>query len=506
MKNNQPVLAIYDLRGIQNFIFRTNKVKEIIGASRIVATLLEDAFEAFVKPREETGEKHNRQWYTIDKESNEKKPQKFEFENSADSPVSEILYCGGGNLLVAWRTEALALKAGRFMSRYVLDRAYSLSLSWAMTYKTENYNNDYVALCEKLDRVKSLGYRATPLTGVPFSVQETGTGLPVVVRDKDGGRISKETALKRETEQSDKDQLEGEFKFCQKINEMTEGMRKNYVAVVHIDGNSMGSSIRKRLESCGDDYQKAVSEMRKLSLDISTTFENALHTAISNQGEGKDKSKLMLRPIICAGDDITFIARADIALTMVKDFITEIKKNGFSACAGITYVRAHFPFYRAYEYAEQLCASAKKKAREIAKDEPMGNFVDFHIIGSGVIGEISAIRDREYVNAQGYSLLQRPLTLDNEEKTDSVSAFEKNIEDWQGKMVDGKKTETVSRKWLKALRNAYQISEAEVLSIGKQMAVFEARKVIKNEAFDQENRALYFDALEMMDMVLGAEE
>ena len=35
----KTVLAMYDVRGIQKYIFRTNKIKEIIGASNIVAML-----------------------------------------------------------------------------------------------------------------------------------------------------------------------------------------------------------------------------------------------------------------------------------------------------------------------------------------------------------------------------------------------------------------------------------------------------------------------------------
>ena len=44
---SKPVLAIYDIRGIQNYIFRTNRVKEIIGASNIV----QDLFETILKNR-----------------------------------------------------------------------------------------------------------------------------------------------------------------------------------------------------------------------------------------------------------------------------------------------------------------------------------------------------------------------------------------------------------------------------------------------------------------------
>ena len=37
----KEVLVMYDIREIQNFIFRTNKVKDIVGASRLVDGILE---------------------------------------------------------------------------------------------------------------------------------------------------------------------------------------------------------------------------------------------------------------------------------------------------------------------------------------------------------------------------------------------------------------------------------------------------------------------------------
>ena len=38
------VLAMYDVRGIQAYIFRTNKVKDIIGASTLVDNIIQKAF------------------------------------------------------------------------------------------------------------------------------------------------------------------------------------------------------------------------------------------------------------------------------------------------------------------------------------------------------------------------------------------------------------------------------------------------------------------------------
>lgn len=40
-----------------------------------------------------------------------------------------------------------------------------------------------------------------------------------------------------------------------------------------------------------------------------------------------------------------------------------IKRYGFSVCAGIAYVHSHFPFYIGYEVAEACCDSAKDRQR-----------------------------------------------------------------------------------------------------------------------------------------------
>lgn len=47
MSNNRYVLALYDIRAKQNFIFRTNHIKEIIGASAIIR----DCFKDYLFPQ-----------------------------------------------------------------------------------------------------------------------------------------------------------------------------------------------------------------------------------------------------------------------------------------------------------------------------------------------------------------------------------------------------------------------------------------------------------------------
>ena len=74
------ILALYDLSGIQKFIFSTNKVKEIIGASIVVNKAL------FENIPEMLGE-----------DTDDWKKGEFTF---GDGDTQKIVYIGGGNALL----------------------------------------------------------------------------------------------------------------------------------------------------------------------------------------------------------------------------------------------------------------------------------------------------------------------------------------------------------------------------------------------------------------------
>ena len=55
MKNellNKEVLAMHDVRGIQSYIFKTNKIKEIIGASVVIDNIILDGLKEYIKDKE----------------------------------------------------------------------------------------------------------------------------------------------------------------------------------------------------------------------------------------------------------------------------------------------------------------------------------------------------------------------------------------------------------------------------------------------------------------------
>ena len=56
MNGDSAKIAIYDVRGIQEYIFRTNAVKEIVGGSKIVDNLIITEFENACKECKEINE------------------------------------------------------------------------------------------------------------------------------------------------------------------------------------------------------------------------------------------------------------------------------------------------------------------------------------------------------------------------------------------------------------------------------------------------------------------
>jgi hypothetical protein len=103
---------------------------------------------------------------------------------------------------------------------------------------------------------------------------------------------------------------------------------------------------------------------------------------------GKPVRVLPARPILLAGDDLTIILRADVALPFLDTFsaafeqetrasFAKLREEAFAdpfqdvlptaltMCAGLQFVRNNFPFSQALHLAEDLCSAAKKQAKDL---------------------------------------------------------------------------------------------------------------------------------------------
>lgn len=547
------ILAMYDVRGIQSFIFRTNKVKEIMGASRIVEGIIEEALEHGL--RQVCGPEDQ---YIVTWENNEELRIL-----SDDNMAAQVLFIGGGNAYVMYRDRELAVAVNRKMARYVLDETYSLQLAAAMVKKTDSYAADYQSVQNEMFRIKACmpysGCLGAPsivaideLSGFPYSIdgKEKLSGKPEYGRDLSYESIQKLSAYYKSI-------VEGREKVHDNL--VTEYGRENTLAVVHIDGNNMGMRIRDLMKD-ETDYERAVKKMRVISKNINSSFKETFEAVRKRvqdwvkspannvlQKETEGQEAVYIRKILVAGDDITFVCNGGLALPIVENFAKDvsakvmygnpgneedIEKYGFSVCAGLAYVYSHFPFHLAYEVAEECCSSAKKRAKgEKNKlvngegQERIANWVDFQICRSVHNIDLEKSREKNYTLSQGETLLRRPYYIQverpsYEEFNGRNAAY--SYQRFKDIMDYFRDSGNMPRSLAKKFRNTYPMgrnaveelvefarSRKKLTGAIEREELSGPKKTFGFVALDQEQDeklvGAWYDVLEMMDYYINAE-
>lgn len=496
---NQEVLAMYDVRGIQSYIFKSNAAKEIVGASALVEKIITEGLLVYIK----TLNPHERECYMTDWKNDD--PEAF-LKNSAIE--MQVMFIGGGNAYVLFRKGSVCSKVNRFLAKYILEKTYSLNLAVAVVNRTDSYKHDYNVINEEMRNIKACMPLNMPVGAMPFMEADPITGYPIVSHEKEGD-FSTEAKLKRGAfpEQEDEKIFD---------NMVTEKGDSSTLAVFHIDGNSMGNSIRMKMEE-KENYEDAVRTMRELSLNISGTFRQTvdkMRTYMDSLSQRvKDTDKKLYREIIVAGDDITFVCNAKLALPAVEYFLKHIGDSGeFSACSGIAFFNSHFPFSDAYQVAEACCDSAKKRAK---LDENkvittsgkksgetvgrVGNFLDFQICTNISAARLDSYRDRHYRN-DGKLCIARPyyVPCSNDqkmnEKNDRYNIGQLHM--WQ------KYFKEMPRSKAKGLRNVIPMGENEI----KKEVSFLKSRGYSGFGDSVKQYGIWYDALEIMDWLIPDEE
>ena len=191
------VLAVFDVRGIQEFIFRTNKIKEIIGASEIVKDILRVCFD---KACDDVFGENNTKEVDFKWESENKV---FDFERN--NLKVEIIYEGGGNLYAAFKNEENYKRVYRRMNEKILEETYSLSVSSACVKCEENYREDIDKLMKNLNIAKQKNPPLTIPRGIAVTKRDTNTGLPLVTQS-DYDKKEKDLSSSKTNQKFEKDE------------------------------------------------------------------------------------------------------------------------------------------------------------------------------------------------------------------------------------------------------------------------------------------------------------
>lgn len=124
MDDKAYILAMYDIRGKQEFIYKSSKIKEIMGGSYLIRDCFKDCLFPAAKKCPGKGIFHYKQEAVGEREC------RFSEENFRRrleaGYIGEVMYDGGGNFFVLYRDVAVYRAVNRIFYRKLLDYAYSL--------------------------------------------------------------------------------------------------------------------------------------------------------------------------------------------------------------------------------------------------------------------------------------------------------------------------------------------------------------------------------------------
>lgn len=500
-------LALYDTVGIQSFMYDSNRLRDNRGGSLLV----EECFLKYlVRAVSKTAKSVVLDW---------KESETPAFLLNKDTEC-EVIYIGGGNAQLYFQNIELYKKVNTEFSKMLLEEIPGITVISEIVEisETSNYGEVINHLFKKLQmkKQKSRGMDSAPLISVTREC--AFTRKPAVALGDDGRWISDEIAKKRA--RAFQESVNESYK---ETDQLAGKEGEQWIATVHIDGNSMGNHINQLLKDT--DLQQGIARIRKFSKEIQKIYElsyeemleecrKLINNSTDSRLEGYKKEP-PFRKIYGAGDDLTFICYAPLAIKAAEIFLRKIAANKseaieLSACAGIAYTKPGYPFFKAYMMAEQCCKTAKVKARKV-----QGSYIDFQIV-RGSQTSLANLRKQEYVKTE-YDLLLRPYAVLTEAQQTNYIMKKDDLEFFYqiSRFIANIDRKKIARSKMKALRNAYQMGEKEakeaiaLIKRRYENQLMELEKLIEERNFNKrvpyissEGKVVLWDALEMMDIYI----
>jgi len=307
------------VQGIQEFIFKTNDLKSIVGASEIVKSLV----------------------------------QEFENISGYKKGNKNILLNAAGNIKAIFDDKEILENIVLNFPKQIMQKAYGITISQAVVKIKDNYTQYDIDELEK----KLKTQRNKPSIPLDSSINimklAPKTAKPLI-NNKDEDKATNQKINTYKTIEKDET-----YKELKDISN-----KKNKIAVIHIDGNGLGQIVPKL--------------GTKLS-SFSTSLDNATKNAVNIAKQNKKVREIIVGgddvTVICdANDALSFVSE------FLENFEKETSKieelNGIkiedkqitklTACAGIAYCNEKYPFHYAVNLAEILCGIAKKESERKA--------------------------------------------------------------------------------------------------------------------------------------------
>ena len=194
----------------------------------------------------------------------------------------------------------------------------------------------------------------------------------------------------------------------ERAKELRELVGSGYLALIHADGNGVGSGAGK------SDSERARFFHRNRVL-----LRGAVQEAIDKHCP--DAGHAPLIPLMLGGDDLLLVCRAEIALPFVVTLCAELDElqtntDGFKLTlgVGVVFAKHSIPIHRLHEVAEQLASSAKRRFRGLKDSDAKRSVVDWAVFSTAWVDDPEDVRRRDWLRGDGNDLRvlsQRPVDV-----------------------------------------------------------------------------------------------
>ena len=527
MSNSKYALAMYDVRGKQEYIFKTNKLKEIVGGSCIIR----DCFKEYLFPSAEEymrrkakkeglplsddevcgiynyNDLKNEPEYISEINKGKEFSQKafermMQDEKCAARYAGEVVYEGGGNFFVLYKDKETCIEINKIFTRKLLKELYTLKV--LCTYielenGLVNFIEDRKKLYEKHRISEAEESVICPVNTLPFVQVDEVTSLPLTkYNENTRKKVSTEAEAKLAKHLDVYNEKYGE-KDLDKL--VTRKGEESLLAVVYIDGNNMGAKVQNVLGT-ETSYDQCVKKLRETSEFIQKNYVEDRIKDIDQMLEEKakkGKKKAGKRLVVFAGDEINLICNARDAYDIAKTYLKGLHQVSWkdstepcSACAGIAIFHSHAPYAQAYKVAEECCESGKTRMKKLEKArEKEGKskevcYIDVHYCQKGIGMSLDDIREKEVGG-----LISKPWLLDMEDEKNTTSKMPEDITIMEIEKVVEALQMIESRTNVKDLAVAAKLSEGAFNLEMRRIYAHQSDEDIKRrmkEIFVQEDR------------------